>query len=70
VVGINRLKTCLLAVVCGVVLLALAVFVVLVNVVVPVITLAIFATIVFVLIMSARWSLAEQEEAFRKRVGG
>jgi hypothetical protein len=70
VVAVNRLKTCLLVVVGGLVLLALAVFVVLVNVVVPVITLAIFATVVFLLVMSARRGLAEQEEAFRRKVGG
>ena len=69
-VAVNRLKTCLLVVVGGLVLLALAVFVVLVNVVVPVITLAIFATIVFLLVISARWGLAEQEDAFRRKVGG
>jgi len=67
-VAASRLRTCLSAVVGGLVLLALAVFVVLVNVVVPVITLAIFATIVFLLALSAR-RLAEQEEAFRRKVG-
>ncbi len=68
-VAASRLKICLSAVVGGLVLLALAVFVVLVNVVVPVITLAIFATIVFLLALWARRGLAEQEEAFRRKVG-
>ena len=67
-VATSRLRTCLSVVVGGLVLLALAVFVVLVNVVVPVITLSIFATIVFLLALSAR-RLVEQEEAFRKKAG-
>jgi hypothetical protein len=47
VVAVNRLKLCLLVLASGLGLLVLAVLVVLVNAVVPVITVAIFATIVF-----------------------
>ncbi len=68
-VAASRLRTCLSAVVGGLVLTALAVFVVLLNAVVPVITLAIFGTIIFLLVLSARRGLAEQEEAFRRKVG-
>ena len=55
---VDRLKLCLLVMASGLVLLALAAFIVLTNTVALVITLAIMGTIVFLL---ARRGLAEAE---------
>ena len=52
-VAVNRLKLCLLVLASGLGLLVLAVLVVLVNAVVPVITVAIFVAIVLLLGRSA-----------------
>ncbi len=56
VVAVHRLKLCLLVVVSGLGLLALAAVIVLTNTVALVITLAILGTIVFLV---RRWGLAE-----------
>ncbi|MGD0986019.1 MAG: hypothetical protein ABSA65_19760 [Acidimicrobiales bacterium] len=55
-VAVHSLALCLLVMASGLGLLVLAVFVVLTNTVAPVITLAIFATIIFLL---GRLALAE-----------
>jgi len=56
VVAVNRLKVCLSVVAGGLGLLVLAAVIVLTNTVALVITLAVLATIVFLV---RRWSLAE-----------
>ncbi len=60
------MKLCLLVVASGLVLLALAVLIVLTNMVTLVITLAIFGTVIFLL---ARRGLAGAEEEFRAKAG-
>ena len=65
-VAVHSLKLCLLVVASGLVLLALAVLIVLTNMVALVITLAIFGTVVFLL---ARRGLAGAEEEFRAKAG-
>jgi len=67
-VAARRLRTCLLVVVGGLVLTALAVFVVLVNAVVAVTTLIIFATAIFLLAMLAHRGLKGQDE-FKTKAG-
>jgi lipopolysaccharide/colanic/teichoic acid biosynthesis glycosyltransferase len=66
VVAVHSLKLYLLVVASGLALLALAVLVVLTNMVSLVITLAIFGTVVFLL---ARRGLAGAEEEFRAKAG-
>ncbi len=65
-VAVHSLKLCLLVVASGLVLLALAVLIVLTNMVTLVITLAIFGTVIFLL---ARRGLAGAEEEFRAKAG-
>jgi Flp pilus assembly protein TadB len=64
VVAVNRLKLCVLVVASGLGLLALALVIVLTGTVTLVITLAIVATIIFLL---SRWGLAEDR---RTKAGG
>jgi lipopolysaccharide/colanic/teichoic acid biosynthesis glycosyltransferase len=66
VVAVHSLKLCLLVVASGLVLLALAVLIVLTNMVALVITLGIFGTVIFLL---ARRGLAGAEEEFRAKAG-